>query len=180
MNFAARLRLFVPVMVFLALAFFFWQGLSIDARALPSTLIGKKIPDFDVPLLQDEKQRFTAQDLHSKVSLIHFWASWCGTCVEEHPLINKIASLRKVPIYSFNYKDERADALKWLKKHGNPYEKVGFDYEGNVGINFGVYGTPEIFIVDKQGIIRFKYAGNINEDIWQHKMLPLIEKLQQQ
>ncbi len=172
-----RLRFLLPLFAFFALVGVLWIGLSLDPRTLPSPLIGKPTPDFDLPQLHDPQARFASTELQGEVALINVWASWCVTCRQEHPFL---AQLRRagVPIYGLNYKDTRTDALRFLARYGDPYDAIGFDESGMVGIDFGVYATPETFLVDRQGIIRFKHIGMITPDIIETKILPLYRQLE--
>ncbi len=173
----SRLQFLAPLVIFIVLAVFLWRGLSLDPRQLPSPLINKPVPTFKLITLEDAQQNFSNKNLLGHVSLVNVWATWCITCQVEHPILMDIAHASPIPIYAIDYKDDRATALKWLQSHGNPYKMVGFDGDGKVSINWGVYGTPETFVVDKKGIIRYKLIGVLTPEVWQHEILPLIDKL---
>ena len=121
----------------------------------------------------------TKSDLKGKVSLVNVWASWCDACYQEHPVLVALARSRQVSIYGLNWKDQRAAAMKWLQDYGNPYAAVAFDESGKAGINWGVYGAPETFVLDRRGIIRYKYIGPLTVDVLKQTILPLIDRLQE-
>jgi cytochrome c biogenesis protein CcmG/thiol:disulfide interchange protein DsbE len=172
-----KLRFVLPLVAFFALVGLLWVGLSLDPRALPSPLIGREAPSFDLPELRDPETRFTSAEMLGKPALFNVWASWCVTCRQEHPML---ADLRRsgVPIYGLNYKDTRSDALRFLARFGDPYDAIGFDESGMVGIDWGVYATPETFLLDRHGMIRFKHIGMITPDIIEQKILPLYRQLE--
>jgi cytochrome c biogenesis protein CcmG/thiol:disulfide interchange protein DsbE len=155
----------------------FADGLNRDPSEVPSTLIGRPAPAFDLPRLLEPGQRLTNADLKGDVSLLNIWGSWCVGCAQEHDLLLMIAREFNVPIYGLNWKDERDAALNWLLQLGNPYVAIGVDQENFTGIDYGVYGAPETFVVDKQGIIRHKHIGPLNRDVWFDELLPMIEEL---
>ncbi len=170
----------IPLAIFLGLAIFLWQGLHINPHKIPSVLINKKAPQFSIASLEHPQQTFSNQDFHHHVVLLNVWASWCMTCRMEHPILMDIAAQHIVPLYSLDYKDTRKAAETWLREFGNPYTKVGFDEKGIAALDFGVYGTPETFVIDKHGKIRFKQIGAVTEEIWQQQILPLVKKLQKE
>lgn len=172
-----KLRFVLPLVAFFALVGLLWVGLSLDPRALPSPLIGREAPSFDLPELRDPDTRFTSAEMLGKPALFNVWASWCVTCRQEHPML---AELRRsgVPVYGLNYKDTRSDALRFLARFGDPYDAIGFDESGMVGIDWGVYATPETFLMDRHGMIRFKHIGMITPDIIEQKILPLYRQLE--
>ncbi len=172
-----KLRFVLPLVAFFALVGLLWVGLSLDPRALPSPLIGREAPSFDLPELRDPETRFTSAEMLGKPALFNVWASWCVTCRQEHPML---AELRRsgVPVYGLNYKDTRSDALRFLARFGDPYDAIGFDESGMVGIDWGVYATPETFLMDRHGMIRFKHIGMITPDIIEQKILPLYRQLE--
>jgi cytochrome c biogenesis protein CcmG/thiol:disulfide interchange protein DsbE len=172
-------RTVIPLVVFILLAVLLYAGLDLNPRDIPSPLIGKQVPQFQLPQVDDPKQSFSSDDLKGKVSLVNAWASWCVTCRSEHHVLMQL-SKNDVPIYGIDYKDERKDALSYLQKLGNPYVKVGHDLDGQVGINFGVIATPETFVVDKKGVIRYKQTGAITTKAWNEKIAPLIERLKKE
>src|SRR5690606_27859604 len=142
--------------IFLVIAFFLWRGLALDPREVPSPLIGKPVPEFRVPVLTDPSKTLAAADLRGQVYLLNVWGSWCVSCRDEHPVLVELARRGRIPIYGLNWKDERASALAWLERFGDPYVASGVDRDGRVAIDFGVYGAPETYLVDREGIIRFK------------------------
>ncbi len=174
------LKFIIPFIIFMGLILFFWRGLSINPHRIPSVLIGHEIPHFHLSTLEEPDQYIDSQVLLGKVSVLNVFASWCLACHDEHPQLMDIALNTDVPIYGLDYKDSRTNALQLLNHYGNPYRKIGFDDLGSVAINFGVYGTPETFIIDKTGRIRYKQVGPITKEIWQKKMYPLIQQLRQE
>lgn len=172
-----RLLFLVPLFLFLGLTVFLFIGLSLDPRELPSPLVGREAPDFDLPQLHDPEQRFAREDMLGKPALFNVWASWCVTCRHEHPMLAELRDLG-VPVYGLNYKDTRADALRFLARYGDPYQNIGFDESGLVGIDYGVYATPETFLVDREGVIRFKHIGMITPEIITQRILPLFRQLE--
>lgn len=167
-------RYLVPLIVFLGIAFFLFRGLSLNPREVPSPLIGKQVPDFRVPLLDDPGKVLAAAELRGKYYLLNVWGSWCVSCREEHPVLVELAKKGTIPIYGLNWKDKHEDAVAWLKRHGDPYVGSGVDRDGRVAIDFGVYGAPETYLVDPQGIIRFKQTGPLTWRIIEDKIMPLI------
>lgn len=172
------MRFLIPLAVFLVMVVFLGIGLTLDPREVPSPFIGKPAPAFTLPQVADASKTLSPADLKGQVYLLNVWASWCVSCREEHPVLVELSKTKAVPIYGLNYKDEREDALGWLRRFGNPYTASAFDADGRVGINWGVYGVPETFVVDKQGIIRHKQTGPITPEILETKLLPLIRQLQ--
>lgn len=168
----------IPVTLFLLLSFFLWRGLSLDPHKLPSVQLGKSVPVFTVPQLQNPEAAFSSSTLRQQVVLLNVWASWCEACVEEQVFMMQLAR-EGVSIYGLNYKDRSADALQWLAQWGNPYKLIGQDTEGKVAIDLGVYGAPETFVIDKQGIIRYRHVGIMTQDIWIKEIAPLIKQLEQ-
>ncbi len=173
-----RLGLIFPLLTFILLAAFLWRGLSLHPHRIPSALINKPVPTFTLSDVINSKNTFSNKDLMGHVSLVNVWASWCISCRVEHPVLVDIANSHRVAIYGIDYKDSRANARHWLKTYGDPYTKIGFDHNGNAAINWGVYGTPETFVIDKHGIIRDKFIGPITPSDWKEKLLPEVEKLQ--
>ncbi len=170
-------RYLLPLGVFIVLVIFLGVGLTLKPREVPSPFIDKPAPAFRVPQLHDESKTISQEDLRGKVWLFNVWSSWCVSCREEHPVLVEFARQNIVPIYGLNYKDKREDALAWLNDGGNPYVISAYDKAGNVGIDYGVYGVPETFIVDKQGIIRYKHIGPITPDALTDKIIPLVKEL---
>ena len=172
------LRYLAPLAFFIILVALLYRGLSLDSKRIPSPLVGKPMPEFSLPRLQDPTETLSDTDLKGKVSILNIWATWCVSCRAEHEVLLLLAKSGKVDIYGLNYKDERAKAQQWLVKLGDPYVANAFDADGRVGIDWGVYGAPETFIMDKQGIIRHKHIGPLSVDALNHEILPLIAELQ--
>ena len=172
------LKFIVPLVLFGALVAFFAVGLTRDPREVPSPLIDKPAPAFRLQQLADEKLAFAPEDMKGKVWMLNVWASWCVSCRVEHPLLVELSRQKVVPIVGLNYKDRRDEGLQWLAKFGNPYDLSAFDVEGRAGIDYGVYGVPETFVIDKQGVIRHKQIGPITPESLEKTILPLIRKLQ--
>jgi cytochrome c biogenesis protein CcmG/thiol:disulfide interchange protein DsbE len=170
-------RFLLPLILFLTLAVFLAIGLNRDPREVPSPLIGKPAPAFDLPLLADAHQALGKQDLLGRVWMLNVWASWCEACRDEHPVLVQFAQSHMVPVYGLDYKDERKDALAWLRLAGDPYTATLFDHDGRTGIDFGVYGVPETFLIDKQGVIRLKHIGPLTPQVLSDEIEPLIRKL---
>jgi cytochrome c biogenesis protein CcmG/thiol:disulfide interchange protein DsbE len=171
------LKFLIPLAVFVVLLVFLGVGLRLDPREVPSPLIGKPAPAFALPRLDAAEQTLQRDELLGKVWVLNVWASWCAPCREEHPLLVDFAKRRLAPVYGLNYKDQRPAGLAFLRQLGNPYEASLFDADGRVGIDYGVYGVPETFVIDKQGIIRFKHIGPLNPDVIRSKIEPLIKEL---
>lgn len=167
----------IPLGIFGVLIVFLVIGLSLKPKEIPSPLIGKAAPTFSLPVLNQEGQIFTPKDLLGKVWLLNVWASWCVSCRAEHPLLNELAKMKLVPILGLNYKDQDLAAIKWLAELGNPYDLSIVDAKGLVGIDYGVYGVPETFVIDQTGKVAFKHIGPITPDSMQKTLLPLIAKL---
>jgi cytochrome c biogenesis protein CcmG, thiol:disulfide interchange protein DsbE len=167
----------VPLAIFVALGVLLWLGLALDPKKIPSPLVGKPLPTFSLPTLHDPKKITTPESLRGRVYLLNVWASWCVACRQEHPVLNELARQKAVPIVGLNYKDKREDALAWLTQLGNPYELSIVDLDGRVGIDLGVYGVPETFVIDKEGAIRYKHIGPISGEVWTTTLLPLIRQL---
>jgi cytochrome c biogenesis protein CcmG/thiol:disulfide interchange protein DsbE len=171
------LKFIVPLVVFLGLAAFLAVGLTRDPREIPSPFIGKSAPGFTLEQLGNEKLAFTPEDMKGKVWLLNVWASWCVACRVEHPLLVEMSKQKTVPIVGLNYKDKRDDGLQWLRRNGDPYSLSAYDVDGKVGIDYGVYGVPETFVIDKQGVIRYKQIGPITPEALEKKIMPLVRKL---
>lgn len=173
-----RIKLFIPLIIFLLLAGVFLSledrmiSGEYDPSALPSALVGKPLPDFELSLLSDPAINKVSNDLHGKPALLNVWATWCVACRAEHAYLN-LLSTRGVTIYGLNYKDDRAEANKWLQRLGNPYTFNLFDDTGQLGLNLGVYGAPETYVLDENGIIRYRHVGVLDEKTWQRKIVPL-------
>jgi len=171
------LRYLIPLGILLVLVAFLLVGLRLDPREVPSPLIGKPAPAFALTRLDNAQQVIRSEDLLGKVWMLNVWASWCEACRYEHPLIVEFARKKLLPIYGLNYKDTRPAGSRWLANFGNPYEASLFDQSGRVGIDFGVYGVPETFVIDKQGVIRFKQIGPLTEEVLRNKIEPLVRQL---
>ena len=171
------LRFLIPLALFVGLAWFLYAGLSLNPREVPSPLIGKPAPAFALPRLDDPTQTVKREDLLGKVWVMNVWASWCAPCREEHPLVVAFARERKVPVIGLNYKDRPGDARTWLERLGNPYVATLIDFDGKVGIDFGVYGVPETFVIDAQGVVRFKHVGVLTRQVISQKIEPLLKEL---
>ena len=171
------LRFLIPLFVLAVLVAFLAAGLKLDPREVPSPLIGKPAPGFSLARLDDPAQTIKREDMLGKVWMLNVWASWCVACRAEHPLLVEFSRRKLLPIYGLNYKDKRDDGMGWLGQFGNPYDASLFDNDGRVGIDFGVYGVPETFIIDRQGVIRLKHIGPLTPDVIQTEIEPLVRKL---
>jgi cytochrome c biogenesis protein CcmG/thiol:disulfide interchange protein DsbE len=152
-------------------------GLGLNPREVPSPLINKPAPAFSLPQLHDADKTFSPADVRGKVWLLNVWASWCTSCREEHPVLVDLSRSGVLPVYGLNYKDGRDDGIAWLKRFGNPYQLSAFDAKGEVGIDYGVYGVPESYLIDKHGVIRYKLIGVLTPEILRTKVLPLAKAL---
>lgn len=170
-------RFLLPLAAFAVLVGFLAIGLTRDPRDVPSPLVGKPAPAFILPQLHDAGKSFSAADMKGRVWLLNVWASWCVSCREEHPVLVEFAKTGQVPIIGLDYKDKVADARQWLDKLGNPYTLTAIDADGRVGIDYGVYGVPETYVIDKQGVIRMKHTGPITPESLNKKILPLVAEL---
>lgn len=174
------MRFALPLLIFLGLLGLLYLGLHIDPRQVPSPLVDKPAPAFTVEDLQQPQTVFTERRLYVQgPALFNVWASWCVACREEHPVLLELARRGVVPIYGLNYKDTHKDAEQWLAQFGNPYTAIAYDPQGKVGLDWGVYGVPETFLIDRQGIIRYKYIGPLTPQIVQDDLLPRLTKLKQ-
>ena len=171
------MRFLWPLALFLVLAGFLFFGLRLDPREVPSPLIDKPAPAFSATLLSKPEQTVKRDDMLGKVWLLNVWASWCVACREEHPVLVEFSKKGVVPIYGLNYKDQRNAGLGWLRSFGNPYTESIFDADGRIGIDYGVYGVPETFVIDRQGVIRYKQIGPITPEVLKDKIEPLVKKL---
>jgi len=171
------MRFLLPLAVFIILVVFLGIGLTLNPRQVPSPLIDKPAPVFHLQQLYDSSKTLSSEDNLGKVWMLNVWASWCVACRDEHPVLVELSKLGIVPIYGLNYKDQRDTAMQWLKQYGNPYETSIVDADGKVGIDYGVYGVPETYVIDKQGIIRYKHIGPVTIESLKNKILPLIEDL---
>ena len=170
-------KFWIPIAIFIVLGVVLASGLWHDPRKIPSPLVGKALPAFELPSLKDPNKVMRNADFAGRVVLINVWASWCAACKTEHPLLVELARRNLVPIVGLNYKDARADALQVLASSGDPYVVSLADTSGRTGIDWGVYGVPETFLIDKQGVIRHKHIGPITRESLEKELLPLIQNL---
>ncbi len=173
-----KAKFLIPLLAFGVLVVFLAIGLGLDPRDVPSPLINKPAPAFKVPQLENPEADFSPEQLKGKVWILNVWASWCVSCREEHPVLMELARAKLVPLVGLDYKDQRKDGLGLLKRSGNPYSIIAFDADGRVGIDYGVYGVPESYVIDKQGTIRYKHTGPITMEALQKTILPLVQELQ--
>jgi cytochrome c biogenesis protein CcmG, thiol:disulfide interchange protein DsbE len=171
-------RFLFPLAIFIVLVGFLAAGLRLNPREVPSPLIGKPVPAFRLAQLQAGDKFISAEDMRGKVWLLNVWASWCVSCRQEHPVLIDLDKQKKIAIIGLNYKDDRAAAMAWLTQNGgDPYLVSAVDADGRVGIDFGVYGVPETFLIDKNGVIRYKHIGPVTAEALKTKILPLAEEL---
>lgn len=171
-------RFLLPFAVFLAIGIALMAGLRRNPGELPSALIGKPAPAFELPVLEADGRTVRASDLRGKVWMLNVWASWCGPCQLEHPLLVDFAARTKVPVVGLNYKDKPEAARAWLQRLGNPYSATLVDSQGRTGIDFGVYGVPETFVIDREGIVRYRQAGPLTREALEQRVLPLLRQLE--
>ncbi len=171
-------RFLLPLGVFVILVVFLAIGLNLKPREVPSPLIDKPAPAFSLARLDDPSTSVTLESMRGQVWILNVWASWCVACLDEHPHLVEFARRDLVPLYGLNYKDQPDAARAWLGKHGNPYDVSMVDGDGRVGIDFGVYGVPETFVIDRQGVIRYKHIGPVTPDVLQNTIVPLVQRLQ--
>ncbi len=167
----------IPLGLFMVLLVFLAIGLTRDPHEIPSPLIGKPAPVFTAPVLGQSGQAFASKDMLGKVWLLNTWASWCVACRQEHPLLVEFVKTNPLIIIGLDYKDKEADGMKWLARYGNPYTQAVVDADGRIGIDFGVYGVPESFLIDKAGVIRYKQIGPFTEEALRDKLIPLVKEL---
>ena len=170
-------KFLLPLALFVVLVGFLAVGLNRNPREVPSPLVGKPAPAFQLTQLAEPEKNFAPADIAGKVWVLNVWASWCVSCREEHPLLVEFARAGVAPLIGLDYKDQRGDALRWLKQFGNPYDFSAFDADGRVGIDYGVYGVPETYVIDKAGVIRHKHIGPVTVDALEKKIIPLINEL---
>jgi cytochrome c biogenesis protein CcmG/thiol:disulfide interchange protein DsbE len=173
----SRLGRFLPLLLFLGLALLFGVGLTLNPRLIPSPLIGKLVPEFSLPPVKGRTLGLSSADLKGEVSLVNVFASWCTACRAEHPLLMELKAKGIVPIHGLNYKDKPDDAEKWLAELGDSYTRTGADINGRVGIDWGVYGVPETYVIDRDGRIAYKQIGQLTAEILRDKIVPLINEL---
>ncbi len=174
-----RIKLFIPLIVFVVLAAFFWRGLSLDPTDMPSALIDRPLPVFELGTVKTPDVKVTQTALMGEVALLNVWATWCVSCRVEHPFLVELAS-RGIPIYGVNYKDDIPAAQKWLRNLHDPYRLSVADLDGRLGIDLGVFGAPETYVLDKQGVIRYKHVGVVTEKVWSETLSPIVETLRLQ
>jgi cytochrome c biogenesis protein CcmG/thiol:disulfide interchange protein DsbE len=170
-------RFFIPLGIFAALLVFLGIGLRLKPQEIPSPFIGKPAPAFTLSQLEQEQRSFSPRDMLGKVWLFNVWASWCASCRAEHPVLLEFAKQGVAPVVGLDYMDGREEGRQWLNRHGNPYQLSVFDAGGKVGTDYGVYGVPETFVIDKRGMIRLRHAGALTPEIIRDKLLPLIREL---
>lgn len=174
-----NLKYYIPLIVVVSLGFLFWVGLGGKPRHVPSQFINQPAPNFNLQNLHQMQERISNNDLKGKVWLLNVWASWCVACRQEHPVLVDMARAGEVPLYGLNHKDRPSDAKAWLNQHGDPYKLSLVDYDGTTGIDYGVYGVPETFIIDKQGVIRHKVTGPLSYQELSKCVMPVVKHLQQ-
>lgn len=173
-----RLKLFVPLVVFGVLAVLFWRGLSLDPSAMPSARVNSEVPAFSLPTVRDSQERITEDVFkQGEVSLLNVWGTWCAACRIEHPFLVKLAE-EGMPIYGVNYKDDVDEAVNWLEQLHDPYRLSVVDADGRLGLDLGVFGAPETYVVDKQGVIRYRHVGVVDQRVWDETLGPLVERLE--
>lgn len=160
-----RFLLFLPLVIFLGIGFFLWKGLSIDPTELPSARLNQPFPAFEKASLTEPERMMSVEDLKGEVALVNVWATWCPTCKEEHAFLNQLAK-QGVTIYGINYKDEPVKAREWLKRYLDPYAEVVLDQDGKLGLDLGVYGAPETYVIDADGVIRYRHVGAVDAKVW--------------
>jgi cytochrome c biogenesis protein CcmG, thiol:disulfide interchange protein DsbE len=170
-------RLLLPLAVFALLVVLLGVGLTLNPREVPSPLIGKPAPHFELPQLHDGAKSFSGQEMLGKVWLLNVWASWCPPCLLEHPVITELAGMKIAPVVGLNYKDRPDEAMAWLRRNGDPFLLSASDIAGRIAIDYGVYGVPETYVIDKNGVIRYKRIGPLTPEIVKKKVLPLVEEL---
>lgn len=164
----------IPVLIFTFIGILFYRGLDLNPTYIPSPLIGKKAPEYSLPGLMDPMAPVGSKDLLGKVSIVNVWATWCVGCRQEHGFLVELSKAGIVPIYGVDWRDDRVTAMDWLNTLGNPYEATGFDEDGRVAIDWGVYGAPETFLVDRDGTVLYKHIAPLNIDVWEREFMPLI------
>lgn len=176
---AGQLRWFLPIIVFCAIAIFLGIGLTLDPNYVPSALVGREVPEFDLQPLPGREPGLSSAHLRGEVSMVNVFASWCTSCLKEHPIFMELSAEGTVPIHGINYRDDPDDALAWLNRHGDPYSRIGADRDGRAGIEWGVYGVPETFVVDKKGVVVHKHVGPVTRQALRTTILPLIRELKE-
>lgn len=180
MNIVKRARFVLPLILFLGVVFLLWKGLFLHPAEVPSPLVDKPVPTFELPLLHYPNKVTTNKDFLGHITLLNVWASWCKACAEEHAFLLELAKNEYLTLYGLNYKDDQIAAQKWLKELGDPFQIIATDKLGNVAIDWGVYGTPETFLIDKKGVIRYKHIGPLTPESYKKNIEPLIEKIRKE
>jgi cytochrome c biogenesis protein CcmG/thiol:disulfide interchange protein DsbE len=170
-------RFLLPLAIFVVLVGFLAVGLRLNPREVPSPFIGKPAPAFEVPQLHAVDQHISPRDMTGQVWLLNVWASWCVSCRQEHPVLLDLAKRKVAPIIGLDYKDERSAGIAWLQQHGDPYLLSAYDRDGRIGIDYGVYGVPETFVIDKAGVVRYKHIGPLTPAVVEEKIVPLVKEL---
>lgn len=173
-----NLRFALPFVVFLLIITLLWRGLSLRPSEIPSPFINKNTPEIDLPTLFHPSRHLTNQDFLGHVTLLNVWATWCTACADEHDLLVELAKNKHIIFYGLNYKDDPDLAKRFLSHDGNPYQLIAVDVDGKAAIDWGVYGTPETFIIDKKGIVRYKQIGAISPTLWENTLKPIVQQLQ--
>jgi cytochrome c biogenesis protein CcmG/thiol:disulfide interchange protein DsbE len=171
------MRVFAVIAAFVGLLVLLAIGLRLNPREVPSPLIGKPAPAFELPLLGAPDKTFSQKEMLGTVWVLNVWASWCPPCLLEHPVVSELARSGVAPVVGLNYKDAREDALPWLKRNGDPYKLTVYDAAGRIGIDYGVYGVPETYVIDRKGVIRYKHIGPLTPEIAEKKLRPLLQEL---
>jgi cytochrome c biogenesis protein CcmG/thiol:disulfide interchange protein DsbE len=170
-------RVLVPLGVFGALVALLAVGLTLDPREVPSPLVGKPAPQFTLPLLHAPEKTFSPSEMTGRAWMLNVWASWCPPCLAEHPIVTDLARSGLAPVVGLNYKDRREDALAWLARNGDPFLLSVADADGRIAIDYGVYGVPETYVIDRDGVIRYKHIGPLTREIAERKIVPLLREL---
>lgn len=174
-----RLWRIFPFALFLLLSLFLWRGLHLDPKHLPSAKLGQSLPDLSLSRLEKPDEHYSLSNIKGEVALLNVWASWCAACTEEQVMLLELAR-HQLPLYGLNYKDKPSDAQRWLKTWGNPYRLILSDIKGQAAMDLGVYGAPETFVIDKQGRIRYRHVGILDQNAWHDVIQPLMEKLRRE
>jgi len=175
-----KLIRFIPLILVIVLGIVLYRGLSLNPQDMPSALIGKPMPNFNLTTLLDENKHVTKADLKGDIIILNVWGTWCPTCKYEHPYLLDIAKDKHISLYGINYKDDRVMGQQWIARLGNPYQFSIFDDAGTLGLDLGVYGAPETFVIDHHGTIRKRFAGALDTRVWQQEFIPLIQQIKQE
>jgi cytochrome c biogenesis protein CcmG, thiol:disulfide interchange protein DsbE len=180
MSMLKSIRRLVPFILFFLIVIVLWRGLFLHPSQVPSPLINKPAPAFELPRLSYPEKLITNRDFIGHITLLNVWATWCYACAEEHAFLLELAKKEYITLYGLDYKDDPASAKQWLEKNGNPYQIVAEDQTGKVAIDWGVYGTPETFLIDKKGVIRYKQIGPLTPEIWEQNMQPIVDQIRRE